>query len=77
MFIKYISLPVFFISFLVGILFVYVYGPEYKKIYIYPSIDIMNTTLYKDKANNCFRLETEEVSCPKNKNEYFHLPLQI
>lgn len=77
MFINYISIPTFFISFFIGILFIYIYGPEYKKVYIYPSIDIINTTLYRDNANNCFRLETEEVNCSNNKNEYFHLPLQI
>jgi hypothetical protein len=77
MFINYISIPVFFISFAIGILFVYIYGPEYKKVYIYPSIDTINTMLYRDKSNQCFRLEPQEVTCPKNENEYFHLPLQL
>jgi hypothetical protein len=65
---NYISLPVFLISFVIGIFFVYILGPETKTIYIYPTPENVDKFLFKDKADNCFYVEEKIVNCPKDGN---------
>jgi len=76
MLLNYISLPVFFISFVVGLFFVYVLGPEIKTVYIYPSTESVDKVLFKDKADNCFYFEENEVECPKDKSLISTIPIQ-
>jgi len=76
MFFNYISLPVFLVSFAIGLFFIYVLGPEMKKIYIYPSPETINKVLFKDKANNCFYFEEEIVECPKEESLISKIPIQ-
>ena len=73
---KYISVKIFSISFVVGFLFVYLFGPERKEIYIYPSPENIHTILYKDDAENCFQYEEEEVKCPTDNNDIHSIPVQ-
>jgi hypothetical protein len=73
---KYISIPAFFISFAIGIFFVYILGTENKTIYIYPSPENVDKVLFKDKADNCFYFEEEEVECPKNESLISTIPMQ-
>lgn len=73
---NYISLPVFLISFAIGLFFIYVLGPEMKTIYIYPSPDNVDRVLFKDKADNCFSLQSEELECPKDKSLIHEIPIQ-
>jgi hypothetical protein len=72
----YISFPIFFISFAVGLLFIYLIGPEIKTIYIYPSPENVDKVLFKDKADNCFYFEPESVQCPKDENLISKIPIQ-
>lgn len=74
---KYISLPVFIISFAIGLLFVYILGPEQKTIYIYPTPENVDKLLFKDKANNCFRFEEETVDCPSDPSKISDIPMQV
>ena len=77
MILNYISAPAFFISFIVGLFFVYLWGPEIKTVYIYPSPENVDKFLFKDKADNCFYFEEEFVECPKNSELISKLPIQI
>jgi hypothetical protein len=72
----YISIPTFLISFAIGIIFIYILGPEIKTIYIYPSPENVDKVLFKDKANNCFNFEEEIVECPKNASLIEKIPMQ-
>ncbi len=76
MILNYISIPTFLISFAVGIIFLYILGPEIKTIYIYPSPENIHKVLFKDKANNCFNFEEEVVECPKNSSLIEKIPMQ-
>jgi hypothetical protein len=76
MLLNYLSLPVFLISFAVGLFFVYILGPETKRIYIYPSPENINKVLFKDKADNCFAFNEEIVECPKDISKISTIPMQ-
>lgn len=66
MLLDYISLPVFLVSFAIGLFFVYVLGPEEKIIYVYPTPNNTNTTLYKDGLDECFKYNPVLTKCPLN-----------
>lgn len=77
MILEYISFPIFIISFAIGLFFVYVYGPEMKTIYIYPSPENIDKVIFKDKADSCFSFQANEVDCPKDDSILSKIPLQI
>ncbi len=72
----YISIPIFLISFAIGIFFVYVGGTEGKEILIYPTPSNKDDYLYKDKANQCFIFQPEEVDCHFNPLSVKTIPVQ-
>ena len=76
MFFKYISFPAFLMSFCIGFFFVYILGPENKKIYVYPSPESVDKILFKDKADNCFYFEEENIECPENETLITNIPIQ-
>jgi hypothetical protein len=47
-----------------------------KTIYVYPSPENISKILYKDKADNCFSLEANEVKCPDNPAKIKVIPIQ-
>jgi hypothetical protein len=72
----YISVPVFLISFAIGLFFVYILGAEKRTVYIYPSPETVNKVLFKDSADNCFYFEEETVDCPRDNNLISRIPIQ-
>jgi hypothetical protein len=74
---KYISLPAFLISLAIGLFFVYIFGPEQKTVYIYPSPENVEKILFQDKGENCFKLDAKQVKCPQDDNEIVKIPIQI
>ncbi len=63
-FMKFISVPLFITSLAIGLFVVYISMPPTQIIYVYPNPDNENKILYKDKADNCFKFESQEVECP-------------
>jgi len=76
MLLKYISLKVFAISFIIGFFFVYMFGPEMKTIYVYPTPQNIGKIQYKDVAGNCFAYESNIVDCPTNAADISVIPVQ-
>lgn len=76
MILNYISIPIFLASFAIGLFFIYILGPEMKKIYIYPTPENIDKVLFKDKADNCFYFEEEIVDCPKDESLLSEIPIQ-
>jgi hypothetical protein len=76
MIVNYISVPIFLISFAIGLFFIYIIGPEQKTIYIYPTPETINKILFKDKANNCFSFKQQVVECPTDESLISNVPIQ-
>lgn len=72
----YISLPVFLISFAIGLFFVYIIGPEVKTVFIYPSPSNTDTMQYQDNTDQCFKFSPSEIDCPINPLSIKTVPLQ-
>ena len=73
---KYLSLPIFLISFAFGLFFVYILGPESKTIYIYPNPQNYMNIQYKDAADQCFEFKPVESTCPINPFSLKTVPIQ-
>ena len=76
MFLKYISIPVFLISFALGLFFVYIYGSDLTPVYIYPSPQSVENVIFQDKSENCFAYKGTEVPCPKDESKIKVVPMQ-
>jgi len=76
MILEYISFPIFMISFAIGLFFVYIYGPEMKTIYVYPTPENVNKVIFKDATDSCFSFEAQEVDCPKDDYLINQIPVQ-
>ena len=74
---KFISIPVFLISFSIGVLIVYLTTPPPRPIMVYPTPENVGELLYKDDANQCYRFIPKEVKCPSDINKVKHVPPQI
>jgi len=61
---KYIDVPTFIISFAIGMFFVYIMGTKKRVIFIYPTPDNINDINYKDSTGNCYSFKAENVDCP-------------
>ena len=64
MYMKFINVPLFLVSLAIGLFVVYISMPPTQVIYVYPNPDNEKKISFQDKANNCFRFKSEEVTCP-------------
>lgn len=69
-----INFRVFIISFLLGLLCVYISNPEPKEITVYPTADNSHLFQFRDKVDNCFHMKQNIVKCS---NDVEEIPLQI
>ena len=73
---KYISIPIFLSSFVIGLIFIYFLGPDTKTIFKYPSPSNYKDILYKDKVNQCYQFKLIEGPCPINPLAIKTVPIQ-
>ena len=69
-----INFRVFIISFLFGLLCIYISSPDPKEITVYPTNDNKHLFQFRDKAENCFQLKQTIVKCS---NDVEEIPIQI
>ena len=74
---KYISIPLFVLSFIIGMAYIYLSNPPQRSILIYPTVDNNNKFQYKDKADNCFTFVAKEDKCPYNTGSLKMIPIQV
>jgi len=73
---KYIHLPAFIISLIVGFFIVYLTMPDNRIVYVYPTPENVAVLQYKDKTDTCFSLEQTEVKCPTDSKNIIDIPVQ-
>jgi hypothetical protein len=73
---KFINIPVFIISFAIGVLFVYIFTNTSRTVIVYPTHENYNLLQYRDKANNCFSIKETEVQCPTDPSLISKIPAQ-
>jgi hypothetical protein len=61
----YVYVPLFIISFAIGIFCVYMTNPPKEVIYVYPTPDNSKQIQYKDRAGQCYEYIPQEVPCQK------------
>lgn len=73
---NFINFPAFLISLAIGLLFVYLTEPPHKIVYVYPTPENISKIEYRDKADNCFEYEMNDVKCPSDKSKIKSIPMQ-
>ena len=73
---KLFSLPIFIISFILGLIFINLSDKPSKIIHVYPTPDNVHKFEYKDKAENCFEYEATVVNCPSDIKKIKVIPIQ-
>jgi len=76
MLMKFINIPVFILSLAIGIFLVYIFVPEERKIYVYPTPENVDKVQYKDKTGTCFTLKQEQTECPSDSSLISKVPMQ-
>ena len=64
------------ISLLLGIFFTYISRPDTNVIYVYPTPENEQKILYKDKADNCFKFQAQEITCPADISQIKNYKIQ-
>ena len=75
-FVKYISFPIFIISFIIGLIFTYMMYENRTTIYVYPTPDNTDTLLFKDQVDNCYKFSSSEIKCPLMQSSIYKIPIQ-
>ncbi len=70
MFLKFFNFRYFFISFAIGVFYIYLTNEHKKVIVIYPNPTNLEKYTYVDKSNNCFQYNLEETTCPRDSSKY-------
>ena len=73
---NFFSLKAFILGLMIGLFFIYIIEPKYKKIYVYPTPENINDIQYVDKANNCFSFTANKKECSQDENNIKNIPIQ-
>ena len=73
---KYIDFKIFIIALSIGIFYTYVMDGDKEVIVLYPTPENIQEFQYKDKTNNCYTYDLNEVDCPDDENKYQTVKIQ-
>ena len=73
---KFIDFKVFIMSLALGLFFVYINEPQSNIIYVYPTPENIDKLYKKNKDNNFFNFEIQEMACPSDSNLISNIPAQ-
>ena len=62
---KYINVPVFIVSVMLGLIFVYLSAVPTETVIVYPTPENAGKVEYRDKAGTCFAYRSVKVKCPR------------
>lgn len=65
----------FFAAFAIGLLFAYIITPSPQVVVKFPSPFNAGKIVYKDKAENCYKYNAEEVQCPSDPSRISPQPI--
>jgi hypothetical protein len=66
---KFISIPVFLISFAFGLFFIYIWGEDLHPVFKYPTPENVASVLYKDNADTCYKYNQVLTECTHDAEE--------
>lgn len=72
---KIINIKVFLLALFIGLIYVYIDSSK-EKITVYPTPSNIKNVQYKDKADNCYTYELQNISCPSDKSKIKEIPIQ-
>ncbi len=73
---KYIDLKIFIVALSIGLFYTYITDDYKKVIVLYPTPDNIKEYQYKDKSDNCYTYDLNEVNCPDDENKYQTVKIQ-
>ena len=69
-----INLPIMLISFLIGLVFIYLSTEPREKVMVHPTPDNVGKIEYADKVGTCFEFTSTLAECPKDGGQF--IPIQ-
>tara|TARA_B100000768_G_C11017712_1_gene264785 strand:+ start:27 stop:260 length:234 start_codon:yes stop_codon:yes gene_type:complete len=72
---KFIEPFPFFAALFFGLMMCYILTPTPKIVIRHPSPENVNDIIYKDKSDNCYKYEVDEIKCPKDKDSIKKHPI--
>ena len=73
---KYLNVPLFLAALSLGLMFVYLYEPEYKNISVYPTPENVDKVLFQDKSETCHKFTAKATKCPSDKSQIMNYQVQ-
>ena len=52
-----------------GLFLTYITNPPTRTIFVFPTPENVDEIIFKDKSDNCFSFEANEVECPSNPDD--------
>lgn len=68
MIVKFIEPFPFFAALFFGLMMCYILTPIPKIVIRHPTPENVDDIIYKDKSDNCYKYEVDEIKCPKDKD---------
>lgn len=73
---KFISIRIILLCFILGLFFSYILGNNTKIVYIYPTLSNSSNIIFKDKAGQCFKFKSKKIECPPDVSKIKQIPIQ-